>query len=95
VKLSESYWILIALIGLPFLMMPGCVNTDVLVMKPCEKKEKSGREEKIVMLLGKDNQNHSVTVTQVNYPGKEVSGKGICQARDKQTCILGLWCLKD
>ena len=92
-KLSESYRFLI-LISLP-LLMTGCVKTDVLVMKPCEKKEKSEPEEKIVLLLGEGNQSQSVTVTQIKYPGEEDSDKEPCQIRVKQTCILGLGCFKD
>ncbi|GJL69981.1 MAG: hypothetical protein NPIRA06_26160 [Nitrospirales bacterium] len=75
--------------------MLGCVKTDLLVMKPCEKKEGPAPEEKIVMLLGEGNQRQTVTVTKIRYPGEEVSENGPCQIRDKQTCILGLGCFKD
>lgn len=88
------YGFLIILISLP-LLMPGCVKTDVLVMKPCEKKEESAPEEKVVMLFGDGNQRQTVTVTEIRYPGEEASGKGPCQIRDKQTCILGVGCFKD
>jgi len=94
VKFFESCWILITLVCLPFLMT-GCVKTDLLAIKPCEKNEESGREERIVLQLGEGNQSQSVTVTQVKYPGEKASGKEPCQVRVNQTCILGLWCFKD
>lgn len=88
------YGFLIILISLPLLML-GCVKTDLLVMKPCEKKEEMAPEEKIVMLLGEGNQSQSVTVTEIKYPGEEASVKGPCQVRVNQTCILGLGCFED
>ncbi len=94
-KLSKSYLILIVPMCLPFLLMTGCVKTDLFVVKPCEKKEKSESEKKTVLLFGEGNQSQSVTVTQVEYPGEEGSGKGPCQNRVKQTCILGLGCFKN
>lgn len=95
-KVSELYWFPTILISLSlFLMMPGCVKTDLLIVKPCEEKEKSEREEEIVLLLGEDNKSQMVTVTQVGYPGEEGFSKGPCQIRVKQTCVLGLGCFKD
>ena len=75
--------------------MLGCVKTDLLVMKPCEKKEELAPEEKIVMLLGEGNQSQSVIVTEITYPEEEASGKGPCPIRVNQTCILGLGCFND
>ncbi len=94
-KFSESYWFLIISISLALLMMTGCVKTDVLAVKPCEEKEGPAPAEKIVLLLGEGNRRQTVTVTEIRYPGEEVSGDGPCQIRDKQTCILGLGCFKD
>ena len=95
-KVFELYWFPTILISLPlFLMMSGCVKTDLFVVKPCEEKEKSEREEKIVTLLGEGNQSQTVYVTEINYPAEIVSEKGPCQIRVNQTCILGLGCFKD
>lgn len=88
------YGFLIIFISLPLLML-GCVKTDVLVMEPCEKRKQSGPEEKIVTQFGEGNRRQTVTVTEIRYPGEEVSENGPCQIRDKQTCILGLGCFKD
>ncbi len=94
-NLSGKYWILISLLCLTYLMMTGCLKTDLLEVKPCEEKETAGQEKNIVMLVGEDNQRQMVTVTQVKYPGEEASDKGPCQTRVKQTCILGLGCFND
>lgn len=92
---NRMWWQTIPISLFLFLMMTGCVKTDVLVVKPCEKKEKAEREEKIVLLLGEDNQSQTVTVTQVGYPREEGFGKEPCQIRINQTCMLGLGCFKD
>ena len=94
-KFSESYGFLIILISLPLLMMLGCVKTDVLVVKPCGKKEKSGPEEKIVLVVGEGNQSQSVTVREVNYLEEKNFKNNPCQISVKQVCFLGLGCFQE
>lgn len=93
-RFSESYWYLIILICLP-LLMPGCVKTDLLVVKTCEKKEESGTEERIIVLLGEGNQRQTVTVREVNYPEEKNFKNNPCQIRVRQVCILGLGCFQE